>query len=352
MPKRTRYDKKKFDQLRKHQYQVVTRAQAIECGFPSSTVTYMIRVEGPWQVLLPGVYLTVTGKVSQEQRETAALLYAGAGSVVTGPCAVRLHRLTCPGGNTVDVLVDANERKKSVGFVRLYRTKRMPKYLSRSSECLSEGSGPNPEGPIRFAVAARAVADAARDMNSLDDVRTVVYGAVQNKKCSVAELVAELVQGPAGRSSRLRVVLDELATDVRSHAENDLRMLIKRGRVPEPMFNAKLFTPDGTFIAMVDAWWDKEGVAAEVDSRAYHTEHSAQEKDRNRHDQLIALGVFTLHFSPQRIKSDGPRVLEEIISTIGHGRKRTRPSLIALRVDEDWDDSLAAVTLALSGAAV
>jgi hypothetical protein len=36
------------------------------------------------------------------------------------------------------------------------------------------------------------------------------------------------------------------------------------------VFNARLFDADGIFIATVDAWWPEAGVAAEIDSRAYH----------------------------------------------------------------------------------
>ena len=35
-------------------------------------------------MLLPGVYLTDTGTVTQDHREIAALLYAGEGSLITG----------------------------------------------------------------------------------------------------------------------------------------------------------------------------------------------------------------------------------------------------------------------------
>ena len=36
---------------------------------------YRLRPGGPWQALLPGIYLTVTGTTSSEQKEMAALLY-------------------------------------------------------------------------------------------------------------------------------------------------------------------------------------------------------------------------------------------------------------------------------------
>jgi very-short-patch-repair endonuclease len=323
MPKRASYDISQLDDLRAQQHQVITRAQADACGIPSSTMDDWIRNGSRWQVLLPGVYLTVTGTPIQDQRETAALLYAGDGSLITGPCAVRRHQLACPGGNTIDVLVGMKTQRRSTGFVRLRRTKRMPESLSA--------------GPIRFAGPARAVADAARDMNKFDDVRSVLYGAVQNRVCSAADLAAELREGPTQGCSPARSVIGELATGIRSRAENDLRLLVKRGKLPEPAFNAKLFTLDGEFVAMVDGWWEEAGVAAEVDSRAYHTDPKAQEKDRNRHDRLIAHGVFPLHFSPRRIKSEGKDILGEIDAAIKHGRKRPRLPLIALGPDEKWD---------------
>jgi hypothetical protein len=54
---------------------------------------HLLRVGGAWQRILPGVYLTVTGTPTVEQREVAALLYAGSASVMTGPAALRRHRI-------------------------------------------------------------------------------------------------------------------------------------------------------------------------------------------------------------------------------------------------------------------
>ena len=60
---------------------------------------------GSWQRLLPGVYVAVTGTVTQSQREMAALLYAGPRSIITGVTAVRRHHLRSPGPEAVDVLI-------------------------------------------------------------------------------------------------------------------------------------------------------------------------------------------------------------------------------------------------------
>lgn len=304
------------------QRQIVTRAQALTCRLPHSTIDYKIAPGGPWQALLPGVYLTVTGSVTQEHREVAALLYAGLGSVITGPCAVRRHRLRSPGPNTVDVLVGPTMRRQSTGFVRLHHTGRMP------NTCFTSG-------PVRYAEVPRAVADAARHLNSLGDVRLVVYEAVQGRACSVGQLITELNDGPSKGSSLFRLVLTEVVDGVRSGAEADFRSLVMRSRLPKPMFNARLYTLDGTFVAMVDAWWEDAGVAAEVDSRAYHLSPAAQDRDRDRHDKLIAHGVFPLHFSPRRIQGEGEKVLGEIESALAKGLQRPRLPLVAVPVDAE-----------------
>jgi hypothetical protein len=55
-----------------------------------NAMQYRIRAGGPWQVLLPGVYLGTTGAPNLVQKEMAALLYAGPGSLITGQTAL-LH---------------------------------------------------------------------------------------------------------------------------------------------------------------------------------------------------------------------------------------------------------------------
>ena len=84
----------------------------------------------------------------------------------------------------------------------------------------------------------------------------------------------------------LREALAEVGDGVRSVAEADFRVLILRSSLPKPVFNARLFDADGTFIAMVDAWWQDAGVAAEVDSRAYHLAAADQDRTTERHDKL------------------------------------------------------------------
>src|SRR5215472_6058714 len=97
MPKRSVFDQERLLRILAAQHQVIGRGQALACGIPPSTVDSWSRPQGKWQRLLPGVFLTVTGRPTPEQRLIAALLYAGPRSVITGPAALRAYRLRSPG---------------------------------------------------------------------------------------------------------------------------------------------------------------------------------------------------------------------------------------------------------------
>jgi hypothetical protein len=292
------------------QHDLISSAQAHACGLTRKALAYRLRREGPWQRLLPGVYLAINGAVTQQQREMAALLYAGPRGVITGPVAVRRHGLTSAGPNVVDVLVPISVRRQNAGFVRLHRTARMPQRYFAA-------------GQIRFAKPARAVTDAARSFTRFDDVRAVVCQAVQRGKCTVHELTEELHAGPSAGSALLREALAEIGDGVRSVAEAEFRRLILNSGLPKPMFNAQLFDARGKFIAMVDAWWQRAGVAAEVDSRAYHLSAADQDRTTERHNMLLAThDIRPLHFPPARIHTDGSGVLDEIGQAIEKGLAR------------------------------
>src|SRR3984885_7427093 len=156
MPVTPVYDRERLNQVLGEQFGVVSRAQALECGVSRGRLDHLVQPGGRWQRILPGVYVINTGAVSTDQRAMAALLYAGPKSLLTGAMTVRRHRLRCAGLNQVDVLVPADVRVQSAGYVRIVRTGRMPEKFYRTRQ-------------IRFVTIERAVADAARGMTSLGD---------------------------------------------------------------------------------------------------------------------------------------------------------------------------------------
>jgi hypothetical protein len=77
-------DRRALGILLREQERVITRAQATDCGLSPAQIQHRIRPGGPWQRLLPGVYLAVTGTPTPRQAEIAAMRRAGPKSALTG----------------------------------------------------------------------------------------------------------------------------------------------------------------------------------------------------------------------------------------------------------------------------
>jgi len=315
MPKRSVFDHDMLARTLAAQHQVITRQQALGCGVPRSTVNLWCGSDGKWQKLLPGVYLTVTGTPTSGQRLVAAVLYAGPRAVITGPSALRLHRLRSPGSDVIDVLVPAAVRRHDVGFVRLHRTRRAPRVYRT--------------GAIRFCHAARAVADSARVLTSLDDVKAVVAEAVQKQACSIAELGLELENGPSQDSARLRAALKSVRAGARSVAEDRFRERIMKSSLPAPRYNVFLRAADGTDIGEVDAWWADAGVSVEIDSQEYHFYRSDWLRTDAKRSRLLKHGIFPHNIAPARVDHDWDAVCEELRASLENGRKRPLLAIVA-----------------------
>jgi hypothetical protein len=243
----------------------------------------------------------------------AALLYAGPGSVITGPAALRSHHIRTELADTVDVLVPSRRQRRDTNFVRLHRTSRMPGRIWEA-------------GPVRYVMPARAVADAVRAMTSLRDVRAVVADAVQRDTCTIKTLATELSQGPNKGSALFREALADVADGIRSAAEGDLRDLLARSGLPMPLFNPWLYDEHGTFVARPDAWWPELGIAVEVDSKQWHTSPEDHAKTLARGRRMARYQIVVLRFTPRQIRSQPAEVRNDIKAALdgAHGRPLTK----------------------------
>jgi very-short-patch-repair endonuclease len=296
------FDRDGLAELLRRQQGVISRRQAANYGMSLAALRHRIREGGRWQALLPGVYLASTGRPDDAQRQMAALLYAGPGAIITGHAALAFHRLRAEKTGLVDVLVPLTRRRQDVGFVRLHRTSRVHAVAFRAGE-------------ICYAPPARAVVDAIRGMPAIESARAVAADAVQRQKVFVWQLAEEISAGPARGSARARLILTELGDGVRSTAEADLRALIKRERLPVPMFNPQLFVA-GVFIAQPDTWWPEAGLAGEVDSREYHLLPSDWERTLERDARMAAHGIVVLHFTPRQLRTKPQLVAAQIRSAL------------------------------------
>jgi hypothetical protein len=299
------YDRHSLEELLRNQFGVVSRRQLLQCGMSRSAIQYLTRPSGPWQTLLPGIY-TKDALITTERREMAAWMHAGPAGVITGGYAVRLFGLRASGPTAVEILVPPEVRRLSSSFVRLIRTARMPELVYR-------------KGPIRFAGPVRAIADAVRGYTNIADARAVVCPAIQRQICSLAEFAAELAEGPMQGSRLLNRSLRDVAYGIWSAAEGDLMDLIQASDLKQPEFNVALYAENGTMLGIVDAWWQRAGVAAEVDSREFHFESRDWENTLERHNRITASLVHLMHFTPSKIQTEGSGVLDKLRIAIAEG---------------------------------
>jgi hypothetical protein len=304
----SRLDRAALTAILDRQVNVITRAQARTVGVTDNALRHRLRPAGPWRVLLPTVYIAATGVPSLAQRQMAAQLYGGPGSVITGPAAALSHRIRVPHSEFVDVLVPLTWQRRDAGFARLRRTSRVPERVYRF-------------GPIRYALAPRAVADTVRGLTSLRDVQAVVADAVQRGRCDVPELTAELNAGPSRGSALFRRALSDVAAGIRSAAEGDLKDLLARSGLPMPLFNATVLAGD-TFVARPDAWWPEFGVAVEVDSREWHMSPEDHARTLERQRRMGKYGIVVLPFTPKQIRKQPASVIAEIRDALNSARAR------------------------------
>jgi hypothetical protein len=116
MTRSTQHDDAALAATLTRQFQVISRSQVLAHGMTTSALRQRLRAGGPWQRLLPGVFLAVTGTPTTEQRSMAALLYAGTGGMITGAAALGLWGIQAPRDTTIDVLIPATRQRRSTGF--------------------------------------------------------------------------------------------------------------------------------------------------------------------------------------------------------------------------------------------
>jgi hypothetical protein len=319
MPKLRTFNDAALADLLGEQHTILTRRQALDCGMTDHMLRRRLRPGGPWRVLLPGVYLALAGLPTAVQREMAALLYAGPVSLITGPAALFRHGVRVAHTEFVDVLVPTSTQRRNLEFVRMHRSTRMPELMH-----VRDG--------LRYVPVARAVADSARAMQAIGDVRAVVADAVQRGRCPLDVIAGEARSGPSRGSALLRQAVAEVGEGIRSATEGDFRGLIKHAGLPMPMFNPSLYA-GGRFIARPDCWWPDAGVAAEADSREWHLSPREWERTLARHALMSAHGIVVLHFTPQQIRTQAATVVANLRAALEAGRRRPPLAIEAVRCD-------------------
>lgn len=306
VPQLSDFDRDKLAAMFSKQHGIVARRQVLACAMTAKALRYRTRPDGPWQLVLPGVYANERGRLSEKQRAVAAFLYAARPIAITGTAALAWHGLLAKQGDFVDVLVPLHYRRSDAGFARLRCTSIMPGVTFR-------------EGVVSYVALDRAIADAVRQFTDMSEVRDLVASAVQRGKVDIWQLARELDLGPQRGSARLRLALAEVSDGVRSVAESDLRSIVREFRLPVPLYNPRLYV-GGKFLASPDAWWPDKGVAVEVESKAWHLSPTDWERTLARRALMAAEGIIVVPFPPSKLRTAKQQVAREIRATLLNSR--------------------------------
>ncbi|GGZ75474.1 hypothetical protein GCM10010371_39090 [Streptomyces subrutilus] len=148
---------------------------------------------------------------------------------------------------------------------------------------------------------------------------------VQAGWCHPHDLHAELRAARLLRRPAVRAAAEELLAGVRSVAEARARDALTASDLPAPLWNARLHTPDGAFLATPDAYWPEAGVALEIDSAEYHYTRDAWQATLRRRLRLEAHGVLVVSATPSMIRDTPHDVLAALRALLALATARPAP---------------------------
>ncbi|WP_250286825.1 hypothetical protein [Streptomyces atroolivaceus] len=294
-------------------HRVQSAAQLRANGVTAAQTAAQCLPGGPWQQLLPGVYLLHPGTPTNDDRVRGALLYAGrppAGArrtvpdrsgpgygeaMVTGLAALALYGFTSAPPvialHRIDVLVPRTRRLRSTRFVEVTRATVLPRPQHRLG--------------VPLAPVERALADAVASLTDASTVRRILTEAVRGGHCEPTSVVREL--NAAELLGRAHVVdaVDALLVEGRAVAEGRLYEMVRTHGLPEPLWNVELSLPGGGFLGGVDAYWPEQAVALELGTRSPREEHVAFAAER---EHLERLGVTVVRVTPKQLRESTARL--------------------------------------------
>lgn len=294
---------------------VMTVAQLRSHGVSSAETNEQCRPGGPWQQILPGVFLLHPGPPTSEERLHAVLMYAAkerpagvpsqpgaeephrpvyAEAMVTGLAALTLHGFSSTPPllslDQIDVLVPRLRRLRTTGCVRVVRTSALP-------------PAPDQVTGVPVAPVPRALADAVAELTDAGAVRRLLTEAVRGGHCEPAAVVRELSNAKLLGRPHVVDAVDSLLAEGRAIAEDRLYRMVQEYGLPDPVWNVDLRLPGGPHLGGLDAYWPEQAVAVELDTRAPRQDEDAlwSEYARKR-EHLERLGITVVYITPKKLR--------------------------------------------------
>lgn len=249
-----------------------------------------------------GVYVVGVRRISKRGRWMAAVLACGDGAVLSHRSAARLWRLLPHATERVDVTAPGSrvERKGINGH-------RSP---LRDDEWLVHDGIPV-TSPFRTIFDVAAVVP-------MRELERAFHEAEVREVTDRVSLPMLLERYPGRRGARnLQALLESRQAPMitRNDFEEAFLALVDRCAVRRPRMNADLAIR-GRFFE-IDALWEQERIAVELDSREIHGTHKKFESDRLRDRVLVAEGWKTMRITWRQLRDEPEEIAADLRSALG-----------------------------------
>jgi very-short-patch-repair endonuclease len=284
-------------ELAKRQYGVVARGQLLDLGFSRKAVVGRLQ-RGLLHEVFLGVYVVGSRRISRKGRWLAAVLAGGEGALLSHRSAARLWRLLPPASERIEVTCPPGRVVRRRGIVS-------HESAVRDDEWVVEDGIPV-TSPFRTIFDLAAVARTR-------EVERAFHEAEVREVTDRVSLPMLLERYPGRRGARtVRALLQsgEPAMITRNDFEEAFLALIDAHGLLRPRMNAHLAVR-GRFFE-IDALWEEQLVAAELDSRTVHGTRKRFESDRLRDRILVAEGWQTMRITWQQLQEEPDEIMADL----------------------------------------
>lgn len=277
-----------MERLARRQHGVVGREQLLRLGMGRRAIVRRLE-QGRLHELYRGVYVVGVRRISRRGRWMAAVLACGEEALLSHRSAGRLWGVLVPASEWVDV-TRPDRRIRRDGIV--------------SHRAMVPGDERAVIDGIPVTSPFRTIFDLATVLHLRELERALHEAEVQGLTDRVS-LPMLLERYPGRRGARnLRAVLgsDAPVGITRNDFEEAFLALIDAYGLLRPRMNADLAVR-GRFFE-IDALWERERVAVELDSRGVHGTKKKFETDRQRDRILVAEGWRTMRITWRQLQEE------------------------------------------------
>ena len=276
-------------ELAKRQHGVVARRQLLALGMSERAIEGRVG-RGQLHQVFRGVFVFGPRRISRRGRWMAAVLAAGEGAVLSHRSAARLWRLFPPAAEVIDVICPPDRVVRRKGIVNHSFQLQDDEWLVRDG--------------IPVTSPFRTIFDLAAVVR-MRELERAFHEAEAREVTDRVSLPVLLERYPGRRGAKNLRALLEAGRPVgitRNDFEEAFVALVDRFGLPRPRMNADLAIR-GRFFE-IDALWEQERVAVELDSRGIHGTRKKFESDRRRDRILVAEGWQTMRITWRQLQDE------------------------------------------------